>query len=34
MIGMEAVKADGTLTLIGTLPAFAAVSGANGIAAL
>jgi 6-phosphogluconolactonase (cycloisomerase 2 family) len=33
-IGMLAIQSDGTLKLIGTLPAFAAKTGFNGIAAL
>jgi 6-phosphogluconolactonase len=33
-IGIQAIQADGTLKLVGVLPAFGAVSGANGIAAL
>ena len=33
-IGVQAIQTDGTLKLVGVVPAFGAVSGANGIAAL
>jgi 6-phosphogluconolactonase (cycloisomerase 2 family) len=34
LIGIQAIQSDGTLKLIGTVPALTAASGENGIAAL